>query len=116
MQMCQAHWDEIRKAVADRGMDHLVSKSGKEVADKMLRATDTHSQTKENYDPLMDIHNNLVCAAMKAVGLSILSDEGCPLCTCNILSGKETLATEWINSCSDYIMNMCLEKKFITTQ
>jgi hypothetical protein len=31
MKICQSHWDKLRTAMKDRGIDHLGAKSGQEV-------------------------------------------------------------------------------------
>ncbi len=51
MKICQAHWDRLRAAIKERGLEHLVAKDG---ATAMMHAvTELEGREAENdFDPL----------------------------------------------------------------
>lgn len=53
MQSCQKHWDALRKALEDRGLDKLVPQGGEEAASRQLDQLQSARVTRDNFDPLM---------------------------------------------------------------
>lgn len=58
MQFCQDHWDRLRSAISERGLDHLIAPDGQtaaqQLADQIKRTQDGEEPvTPVNYDPLM---------------------------------------------------------------
>lgn len=118
MKMCQPHWDELRKAIADRGLSHLVAKDGKVAIERVedeLRGT----ATDKTYDPLMDAHWMISGKALEMGGLYIMGEKHdgsqyCPLCEVDIHAkdiGEN--AQEWIKGCTDSILVHCQERKLV---
>lgn len=78
MKFCLPHWDKLRKAISDRGLDSLNSKGGQEAAERMQKGA---------FDPLMNAHNAIVGNALDHQGggfaLMTANEDGsdrCPLC------------------------------------
>lgn len=84
MKFCQPHWDELRAALDERGLSHLIAKDGKQAV-KNLAAELTEGRSVENYDPLMAAHNAILNNVMGVVGIEVMypNEDGsdrCPLC------------------------------------
>lgn len=105
MRMCMDHWSKLRAAIADRGIEHLVARSG---AALVARVMDDEAG-KPGFDPLFFAHNQIVGNAMSLVGLSLMApnedgSERCPLCylqslheaTCSEADCKWTYEQTWI--------------------
>ena len=56
MKFCQDHWDLLRKRIDDRGLSHLVAKSGEVAVSQMQQQILEREVTKESFDPLMSAH------------------------------------------------------------
>jgi hypothetical protein len=85
MKFCQPHWEELKKAIDDRGLGHLVSKSGEEAVERTARAHEGTGPTKKDVDPLLAAHNNIVSNALASGGIYMMGtdEEGnrfCPVC------------------------------------
>ena len=83
MKFCQNHWNLLRKAIEDRGMEHLVAKSGEECVQKLV--DDIEQPNKSTFDPLMGSHNMILFRALRDYGLEIMmqNEDGsdrCPIC------------------------------------
>lgn len=84
MKICQPHWDELRRAIRDRGLEQYVSKDGADAAARLVRSME-EKQSKANFDPLMAAHTAILSNALRIGGLYILAPaEGgglrCPIC------------------------------------
>lgn len=55
MNSCQAHWDRLRAAIAERGLSSLVSGSGEQAAANVVREFN-EGRSIDSYDPLMAAH------------------------------------------------------------
>jgi hypothetical protein len=85
MRFCQPHWDALRQGVENRGMMHLVAKSGEEAAANLKAELENEGEV---FDPLMGsfwrITTRFVRNAERArpgSGIAYMSDpECCPLC------------------------------------
>lgn len=85
MRICQKHWEQLRKAISDRGMDHLGAKNGQEAMRAMI--TDLEGRAAENdFDPLMGAHNMIWSKGLEVRGLALMNNDGpndghhCPIC------------------------------------
>lgn len=108
MLICPEHWKDCREAIATRGLEHLVAKDGHEAMARMVKEVEG-TKTRQDYDPLMDLHWNLHTAALKCGGIYLLGmkEDGsqyCPLCEA-AHHGVEP--QEWINQASDVILEHC---------
>jgi hypothetical protein len=84
VRMCQPHWERLKTAIADRGMDGLVSQDGAELVARMREQMESGA-TRDNFDPLMAAHNLILRNAMNVAGLDLMTpnDDGtdrCPIC------------------------------------
>jgi hypothetical protein len=82
MKICKPHWDKLRTALRERGIDHLGAKSGKEAADDAV--TELQGGDPE-YDPTMACNNMIWSQGLKMGGLYLMSQkedgsEYCPIC------------------------------------
>jgi hypothetical protein len=60
----------MRAAIADRGLEPLVSIGGKSVAEKMIDELNTRDTTLDDYDPLMGMHWAIAGNVMDLLGQS----------------------------------------------
>ena len=101
MRFCTDHWDRLRTAIADRGMDDLVSGDGNEL---MLRIGGG------GFDPLMGAHLAIISQLAHTAGPGILLIPGCPLCEANTAHaqactepscGRADLYDDWLGYAAD---------------
>jgi hypothetical protein len=80
MKICDAHWQELRQAIDNRGLTRIIAKDGEHAA-KNMAAQLQGGDTKDNYDPLMSAVYAIWGNAIEAFGLDIMRpDAPCPLC------------------------------------
>lgn len=110
MQFCQTHWDELRDAIEERKLDHLVAKSGEEAAERM-KAELEGTAGVSNFDPLMSAHTMIVGNALNALGPALLMGDYCPLCeiekTAKAEGIEDLTATGWITGAADGVLTHC---------
>lgn len=94
MKCCQDHWDKLRRAVKDSGMDHLVAQSGEAAAESLVRQLKGNSDNRD-FDPLMGANWAIMAAYTRDVGLAGMFSDVCPLC--EVERSKAGLAENWIN-------------------
>ena len=82
MRICQDHWDKLKAAIKDRGLDHLVAKSGEEAAAMIAMITARLSGDKSQYDPLVDCHWMISRKGLEEGGLYLMGqkEDGSPYC------------------------------------
>ncbi len=112
MKMCIPHWEELKKAIEDRRMGHLISKSGEEVSE--IVTAQLEGDPHAGYDPLMDACMMIYTGGVQAGGLYLMGEkedgsEYCPLCELEAHQ-TEVKASDWINGCTDAILKHCTEK------
>lgn len=114
MQICKAHWDTMRTSIADRGMEGLVAKSGKEALDNEMTQLESG---ESKFDPLMSMHWHWMDTALQCGGLSVLmpkpdGSQCCPIC--ELAAHYEDFKPETeINSVADQMRVYCLENGLI---
>lgn len=101
MKFCMKHWDELRQAMKDRGMWHLVASSGEKAAEQLENQLETGTRA-HNFDPLMAAHNSIVEHSIEAAGLAIMvnnedGSERCPLCYVQDNCGCKKLECHFLN-------------------
>lgn len=84
MRMCQSHWDALRSAIEQRGIGHLIARTGEECAANVRREIEGES-TIIDFDPLMSANNALWSLSMNVIGLDMMTtdEQGnhrCPVC------------------------------------
>ena len=66
MKFCQDHWDKLRAAIADRGMDGLVARGGAAAVANTVSEF-SEGPKPENFDPLMGAHWAIASNAMERI-------------------------------------------------
>jgi hypothetical protein len=112
MKFCQPHWDRLRNAIKERGIDHLGAKTGEQVIEEMK--ADLEGQ-KRPYDPLLDCHWMITCRAMELGGLYLMTqkEDGsnyCPICEVIAHGGDED---HWINGPADAALEECRKRGLV---
>ncbi len=85
MRMCVPHWNELKAAISERGLDPFVSNSGEEAAKRTVAEFETDGARRETFDPLMAAYLMIVGNAIDAVGLVLMipspdGNDPCPIC------------------------------------
>ena len=91
--MCQAHWSDLRTALDERGLTHLISTSAENLVERM------ESKEDQGFDPLFSASIEIMAAALRDGGLALLQSDKCPLCEAE--KSVRGLANDWIEGCSD---------------
>lgn len=94
MQMCQAHWDRLREAVKDCGLEAFVAKNGEDALERVVSSLHDHALGASNFDPLMGANFAIWSAFLQDVGIAGLAYDGCPLCA--VKEQDPELDAEWI--------------------
>ncbi len=105
MRFCQPHWEQLKDAIRERGLFHLVADSGEAAVERLAEEAKGEA-TIATYDPLMDAHNMMVVRAIECGGLSVLRGDTCPLCEANRHT-HDGMADEWITTCTNAILVYC---------
>lgn len=122
MQFCKVHWEQLRTAIKERGLDHLVSKSGEEAVQRMVEEIEG-VESNNNFDPLIAAHNMILDRALQMGGLYLFSGDYCPICevmkhmdgkpgdiTGRLWSAKE-IEFDWINGPANAVLEHCRQIK-----
>ena len=64
MKFCQPHWEQLRAAIAKRGLSALVAEGGEQAARNLVRELE-EGQSIDSFDPLMAAHNAIFSNAMQ---------------------------------------------------
>ena len=86
MNICQKHWDRLREALKERGLEKFGAKTSEDAFRNLV--TDLEVRGIENdFDPLMGCNNMIAIEALGRIGLELLRpDESgkppCPICMC----------------------------------
>jgi hypothetical protein len=115
MRFCQTHWDRLREAIKNKGLNQFVSADGETLTEKIKK------EVKEEVtipDPLFAAHNAIVEAAIKQGGLYLLGkdEEGkdyCPLCEVNKYAKEEGADEDWIQGSTDDVLAYFTSKGLI---
>ena len=104
MKFCSTHWEDLRAAIAARGLDQFVAADGKEAVDAMVRQLEGTTE-REDFDPLMNAHWAIFSKGLEAGGLYLMgqpqdgSNDGhyCPLCELDKQTGPGgPSSVDWI--------------------
>lgn len=103
MRMCSEHWSQLKQAIDDRGLTHLIAKDGK-TAFRQIQEDLSGAPEKETFDPLMAANFAIWSNAIDMGGLYLMGhdDQGneyCPVCE----STKHNGPSEdwWINNAAN---------------
>ncbi len=113
MKMCLDHWNEISEGIKSRGLWGLVSKGGKEAAERL--DAQSRGGGPENLDPLRSAHNFFSIQALEQAGAYLLTGDYCPLCEYTKHATKKgaVTAAEWIADTLDKILAHCQDQRLV---
>lgn len=101
MKFCQEHWKQLRKAIDDNGLGHLVAKDGEQAVKDLVEQAKL-GVTPDNFDPLMFAHNIIFAKIIEHSGLTYFMPDaphnGCPMCEPDEVNPN--WATKWIDGAS----------------
>lgn len=117
MKICQKHWDMLRQAIKDRGLDHFGARNSDEVLENIQEEL---KGGKAEYDPLMDCNTMIWSQALKMGGAYLMEQKAdgsayCPICealTHQIAEPGKTKDDQerwWINGPADAALTHCQE-------
>lgn len=121
MKICQPHWNKLRAAIKDRGIDHLGAKSGKEAVEDALTELRGGEQ---DFDPAMACNNMIWSQGLKMGGLYLMGtkDDGseyCPICEALDKmspppgSTREDCERWWIDGPADAALEECRRRGLV---
>lgn len=99
MQICANHWGKMRQAIDDRGLSHLVSKTGEQAHAALVDQLEGGADQRF-FDPLMNANFAIFSAFLEGAGLAGLDLQGCPLCEV-AKSDLPNLDDDWISGAAD---------------
>jgi hypothetical protein len=117
--LCQKHWDELKQAIKDRGLFHLVPSTMEEAAQNAVASLEGQ---EGRFDPLMGASNTIFKNAFHAIGLPLLEpgDSGkppCPICfllqECPCKKGADCDINNWIKYAADGALDYAREQKLV---
>jgi hypothetical protein len=111
MKMCQPHWEQLRKAIDERGLSGFINKSGEAATVEITSQIHGTEDKDRPYDPLLAANFAIWSNALKCGGLYLMSGGYCPLCELEAHSPAK--AEDWINPCTDSIQNEFMAKGWI---
>jgi len=116
MNWCQMHWDQLKVALKERGLDKFGAKTGQQAINEMVDELDGRSH---DFDPLMGSWNqiNLVMAnSLEKLGrrneVLLLK---CPLCIL-VEDGQPQTVKNWIDGVTDSALEYAIKEGLIKTQ
>lgn len=117
MKYCQSHWNRLRQAIEQHGMEKLVARDGQAAAARLVKEIEGRADLL-NFDPLMAAHNEITRRFLEplgADGLYVFMGDYCPLCELVRLNPqKPQLDANWINGCTKELQDFCLKEGLIT--
>lgn len=113
MNWCQPHWDHLRQAISDRGLDGFIAESGEEAAANLKAQLDGEG---ESFDPLMGswtrINSEMFAALSKMDREAEALQFPCPMCIL-VNDGQPELVDDWINSVTDSAKLYAIEQGLV---
>lgn len=113
MNWCQRHWDQLRQAIIDRGLDGFGAQNGEEAAKSMQSQL---AGEEEAFDPLLGSWTRLNLAMAESLHGQGRHDEivklRCPMCIL-IEDGQPELVENWINGVTDSAKAYAIEQGLI---
>lgn len=104
MKICQEHWEKLRAAVKNKGLEHLVHKTGESAFESVVENLQGSGDEKKNFDPLMGANFAIWGQYVNDVGLAAFSNPDiCPLC--EVEKSKPGLAENWIDGSTEDQLN-----------
>lgn len=113
MRFCKDHWDKLRTAIKNRGLDHLGAKTTEQLHADMV---DQLRGSQTDYDPLMDCYWMISNRAIEMGGLYMMTvkengEHYCPVCEA-IEKGGQT-EQYWIDGPADAALKHAQKKGLV---
>lgn len=116
MRMCMGHWTELRQAINDRGLSHLVSQNGQEAAKRMANLSNGSTDPKD-FDPLLAAHMAITSYYISHTGLDHINESDvCPVCHASENADGNNLAENWISGAADDVFAVAKSKGLVSEQ
>ena len=101
MKLCRPHWEQLKAAIAELGMMHLVAESGKIASERITAQLENKDH---GFDPLMNANFAIWTNALELGGKYLMwNDENgnpyCPICESEKHKGND--AEWWIKNASE---------------
>lgn len=116
MRICTAHWDALKKAIADRGIGHLGSKNSRQLHIAVVSEFEGRGAENE-YDPLLACHFMVTGEALKVYGLVMLDPTAgwnCPICRF-MEDARLACEREFIDGPADAALKHCRDLGLVPT-
>lgn len=121
MKLCQEHWNELKTAIEQRGLMHLVATSGEKAINQVVTQLNGND-SNQTYDPLMSANFAIWGNALEVYGLAMMREDApCPLCLIDkhLAECKESnckfkdSASDWIRFASDAQLTAARERGLV---
>ena len=77
MNICQSHWDKLKAALKDRGLENFGAKTGEDAIRVLV--TEIEGRSAENdFNPLLACNNMIWSKGLELMGFAAMN--GCPIC------------------------------------
>jgi hypothetical protein len=100
MEMCAAHWADLRKALDDRGLTPLIAADTDAAAVNLQASIDGEYDPVKHWDPLMASTLAIYARGLECGGLYLMTGDYCPLCEL-AKHGSAEQPAKWIDGCTD---------------
>jgi hypothetical protein len=109
MNWCQPHWDQLRAAIKERGLDGFGAQNGQQA---IQDAAAQIEGKPTDFDPLMGCFWQINSQMLRDVGLRAI--ERCPLCIL-VEDGQPHLVGNWLKGVTDSALEYALKEGLITS-
>lgn len=133
MKICPDHWARLRAAIDERGLSHLVARSGKEATDRIVAQLEHSVEHRESlrdamrkqdeaasFDPLLGANFAIFSNALEAGGLYLMTpdEQGQPRCPlCELAKHVNPVAVdEWLRLSADGALEKARELGLVPAQ
>lgn len=105
MNWCKPHWDKLRAAIKEKGLENMVATNGKDAIERFAN---------DKYEPLLDSWGRINNAVLHSPALNgrILV---CPCCILE-MDGQPELVDKWIDGATTDSMNYAISKGYVKFQ
>lgn len=119
MRICQDHWNKIRAAIKERGIDHLGAKTGEKAVEDIKTQIEGRPT---DYDPLMSCNWMIHSKALEMGGLYLMTakEDGTPHCPiCEAIAHKpddaevQWVEDYWIKGPVDAALKECQDRGLV---
>lgn len=124
MKFCQPHWDKLKTALVERGLEPLMVKTSEAMHRRMQVELRGDAHPADMFEPLMGAHNAILANALSAGGLALMApkDDGsdwCPICFLKTCECGDPACPErfesWVEKAADEQLAQAHALKLIET-